>query len=247
MVILSELVSDLNPTCCEARDQVRTGVWLTHGAQGPANLSVNIPEAIQATMGSKSKCFKSPWYDASLPLVNLHSTRNLKEHELRRKVFNKAFSPAALVAYEERITPLSNLFCEQISNFKGKEFDATAWMKYFAFDAMGELGLGESFHMLDKEDNRWVPDLLMAGMADIAQLQVIPWTTPILHRIPFIAGGPRNFIQFVEDQMLARKKKGTQQKQDILGYLLAAYEKSEKSFSDYQWLKGELLHLHVSS
>ena len=205
---------------------------------GPSNLSVNIPEAVQAILGPKSKCTKSPWYDGSLPLVNLHTARDIKTHELRRKDFNKAFSPAALVAYEERVTPLSSLFCDQIATFGGAPVDATAWFKYFAFDAMGELGLGESFHMLEKKDNRWVPDLLMEGMADIAQLQPVPWTTPILHRIPFIAKGPKNFIRFVEDQVAKRKERGAKNP-DILGYLIAAWEKSDKKNIDYQWLRGD--------
>ncbi|KAK3380816.1 cytochrome P450 [Podospora didyma] len=205
---------------------------------GPSNLSVLHPEAVQAVLGSKSRCVKSPWYDASLPLVNLHSTRDLKIHEIRRKAFNKSFSPASLAAFEERITPLSNLFCEQVDSFKGSPFDATAWFKYFAFDVMGELGLGESFHMLERKDNRWVPDLLMAGMADIAQLQPIPWSTPILHRIPFLSGGANNFIQFVMDQVKKRQERGSK-KQDIMGNLLETYEKSDKKDGDYQWLKGD--------
>ncbi|KAK4155412.1 cytochrome P450 [Chaetomidium leptoderma] len=207
---------------------------------GPSNLSVNLAEAVQVVLGPKSKCSKSPWYDSSLPLVNLHTARDLKVHELRRKDFNKAFSPAALVDYEERVTPLSNLFCDQIASFGGAPVNATAWFKYFAFDAMGELGLGESFHMLEKKDNRWVPDLLMAGMADIAQLQPIPWSTPILHRIPFTAEGPRKFIRFIEDQVRQRKERGSsQKKQDILGFLLASWAKSEKKDADYQWLRGD--------
>lgn len=205
---------------------------------GPRNLSVNVPEAVQTILGSGSRCTKSPWYDTSLPLVNLHTSRNLKVHELRRKDFNKAFSPAALVAYEERVTPLSNLFCEQIAAFRGAPVDASTWFKYFAFDAMGELGLGESFHMLEREDNRWIPDLLMAGMADIAQLQPIPWSTPILHRMPFIAQGPRRFIRFVEDQVAKRRERGAT-KPDILDNLLTAYEKSNKKDVDYQWLRGD--------
>ncbi|KAB5536218.1 cytochrome P450 [Coniochaeta sp. 2T2.1] len=208
---------------------------------GPHNLSVNVPEAVQIVLGSKSKCYKSPWYDASLPLVNLHSTRNLKEHERRRKVFNKAFSPAALVAYEERITPLSQLWCDQVSKFRGQPINATAWFKYFAFDAMGELGFGESFHMLDRDDNRWLPDLLMAGMADIAQQQPIPWATPVLHRLPVTAGsrGAMKFISFVEAQVAKRKARGPNGKADILTNLLDTYEKSEKKDQDYQWLRGD--------
>jgi len=205
---------------------------------GPSNLSVNVPEAVQLILGSKSRCFKSPWYDSSLPLVNLHSTRDIKAHELRRKVFNKAFSPAALLAYEERITPLSNRFCEEIARLNGSAFNATEWFKYFAYDAMGEVGLGESFHMLEKPENRWIPDLVMAGMGDIAQLQSIPWSTPLLHRIPFLAGGPKTFIKFIMAQIEARKARGSKQ-QDILSYLLAAYDSSEKKDADYQWLKGD--------
>jgi len=205
---------------------------------GPSNLSVNIPEAVQLVLGSKSKCEKSPWYDTSLPLVNLHSTRDKKVHELRRKVFNRAFSPAALVAYEERITPLSQLFCDQVAKFDGKPFNATRWFKYFAFDAMGEIGLGESFHMLEREDNRHIPGLVMGGMADIAWLQPIPWSTQILHRLPFLAQGPKVFIKFVEDQAAKRRARGATNP-DILANLLDTYEKSAKSFQDYQWLRGD--------
>jgi tryprostatin B 6-hydroxylase len=205
---------------------------------GPSNLSVNVPEAVQLVLGSKSRCVKSPWYDGSLPLVNLHSTRDLREHERRRKVFNKAFSPAALAAYEERITPLSDLWCREVARFGGQPLDATAWFKYFAFDAMGELGFGESFHMIESSENRWVPDLIMRGMADIAQLQPIPWSTPILHRIPFLAGGPRDFIHFVEEQVRKRQERGSH-KPDILANLIETYEKSPKKDQDYQWLRGD--------
>lgn len=162
----------------------------------------------------------------------------MKAHELRRKVFNKAFSPAALLEYDSRVTNHSELFCSQIEKMNGQPFNATAWFKYFAFDCMGELGFGESFHMLESDENRWVPDLLMAGMADIAQLQVIPWSTGVLHRIPFIAGGPKSFIKFVGDQVAKRSQKKVV-KHDILSYLLAAYEMSEKKDPDYQWLRGD--------
>jgi len=123
----------------------------------------------------------------------------LKAHELRRKVFNNAFSPAALLKYDSRIANHSVLFCSQIEKRNGQPFNATAWFQYFAFDCMGELGFSESFHMLESDENRWVPDLLMAGMADIAQLQVIPWSTGVLHRITFVAGGPKSSIKFVGD------------------------------------------------
>ena len=173
---------------------------------GPSNLSVNVPEAVPLIYGPESACEKTPWYDTSLPLVNLHTARDRKVHELRRKVWSRAFSPKALQEYDSRVSTYSELFCRQIRAMNGKPFDASRWFKYFAFDVMGELGFGESFHMLDSDENRWVPDLLEAGMADIAQLMPVPWMTILLHRLPLLAQGPKRFGKFITEQAMKRAK-----------------------------------------
>jgi cytochrome P450 len=176
---------------------------------GPGNLSVNIPEAVQIVLGSESKCTKTPWYEQSLPLVNLHTIRDKKAHERRRKVFSKAFSPQAMRAYEPRVVTLSELLVTQLRKIDGQTFDATRWFKYWAFDVMGELGFGESFHMLEEDTNRWVPDLLENGMAKVGKLTPIPWATPIIRRIPFLSGGPRQFLEFVGGKVKERAAKVT--------------------------------------
>ncbi|PGH15930.1 hypothetical protein AJ79_02097 [Helicocarpus griseus UAMH5409] len=205
---------------------------------GPANLSVNVPEAVQAVLGSDSKCSKTPWYEQSLPLVNLHTMRDKKMHDKRRKVFSKAFSPASLRLYEPRVVQHSELFVQQLAKMGGKPFDATRWCKYWAFDIMGELAFGESFRMITEETNRWVPDLLEAGMANVGKFTPIPWATPIIHRIPFLAKGPKRFLEFVGSKVADRSKKPSE-KADVLQYLLEDYEKTEKKDKDYQLLRGD--------
>ncbi|KAL1850331.1 hypothetical protein Plec18167_007432 [Paecilomyces lecythidis] len=205
---------------------------------GPSNLSINVPEAVQLVYGAESPCEKNEWYDTSLPLVNLHTVRDKKIHEARRKVWARAFSPKALNEYDERIAEYSERFCRQIANYKGQPFDATRWFKFYAWDVMGELGFGESFHMLEDDKNRWVPDLLEEGMADIAWLQVVPWATILLHRLPFTADGPKKFAGFIIEQAM-RRQKNPPTKPDILRYLVEDYNKSQKRDIDFQWFRGD--------
>lgn len=127
-------------------------------------------------------------------------------HEKRRKVFSKAFSPAALRDYEGRVIEHAELLTSQLARMQGKPFDATAWFKYFAFDVMGELGFGETFGMLSNEENRWLPDLLERGMANVGWLTPIPWFTQIFIRLPFVAEGPRKFIEYVGGKVEVRAK-----------------------------------------
>lgn len=98
---------------------------------GPNNLSVNDPSAIQIVLSNESKCKKTSWYDRSLPLVNLHTCRDKKVHDARRRVFSKAFTPAALRDYEDRVVVHCDEWIRQMDKLSGKPFDASAWLKYF--------------------------------------------------------------------------------------------------------------------
>jgi tryprostatin B 6-hydroxylase len=82
-------------------------------------------------LSNESKCIKSPWYERSLPLVNLHTVRDKAAHDNRRKVFSKAFSPGALQDYENRVIVHCEEFVRQMSRMAGKSFDASEWCKYF--------------------------------------------------------------------------------------------------------------------
>lgn len=170
--------------------------------------------------------------------MNLHTVRDKKLHEQRRKVWARAFSPKALVEYDARIAEYSDLLCRQVATLKGKPFDATRLFKYFAWDVMGELGFGKGFDMLDKEINRWVPDILEDGMANIAQLQVVPWLSILLHSLPFGPKGPRKFAAFFTEQAVRRIEQ-TPTKPDVLRDLVEHYKNGPKRESDFQWLRGD--------
>ncbi|KAL3436403.1 cytochrome P450 [Aspergillus tetrazonus] len=206
---------------------------------GPANLSVSDPAAIPLVLSDRATCVKGPWYDRSLPLVNLHTVRDKRVHDARRKVFTKAFTPSALREYEERVAVHCEEFVRQMTRLSGKPFDASEWFKYFAFDVMGDLGLGREFHMMTSETNRWIPALLETSMAHVGPTSPVPWMAPILHNLPWAGRGARAWLEFVGSQVKERTQKKSDRRDQILSHLVEAYDQSEKKDIDYQWLRGD--------
>ncbi|KAB5546803.1 cytochrome P450 [Coniochaeta sp. 2T2.1] len=205
---------------------------------GPGNLSVSDPNAIRVVLANESKCTKSPWYDKSLPVVNLHTVRDQKKHDNRRKVFSKAFSPSAMKDYDTRVVVHCEEFVRQMRRLAGQPFDASAWLKYFAFDVMGDLGLGKEFHMMTSEKNRWIPDLLETSMGTVGITTPIPWVAPILRKIPGAGKHAKAWLDFVGSQVQERVEKQVD-RPDILSHLVAAFNESNKTKDDYQWLRGD--------
>ncbi|KAK4041875.1 cytochrome P450 [Parachaetomium inaequale] len=205
---------------------------------GPSNLSISDVNAVRVVLSNESKCIKSPWYERSLPLVNLHTVRDKRAHDNRRKVFSKAFSPSALQDYENRVVVHCEEFIKQMTRMAGQPFDASEWCKYFAFDVMGDLGLGKEFHMMTSEQNRWIPTLLETSMADVGPTTPVPWLGPMLHKLPKAGHHSRAWLEFVGSQVRERVEKQVE-RPDILSHLVAAYNESEKKDVDYQWLRGD--------
>lgn len=87
---------------------------------GPNDISVADPEAVHIVHGPHTTCRKAPWYDGDYPYYSLFSTRDRREHGLRRRVWAPAFSDKALRGYESRIEVYNNQLVEQIEARLGK-------------------------------------------------------------------------------------------------------------------------------
>lgn len=69
---------------------------------------------------------------------------------------------------------------------------------------MGDLGLGKSFNMMTRTENRWIPDLLETSMEEVGPTSPVPWLAPILHRLPKAGKGARQWLEFVGSQVQER-------------------------------------------
>jgi cytochrome P450 len=135
---------------------------------GPAELSVNHPDAISAIHSSKSSCIKSPWYDILQPHRSVFGTRDRAEHQHRRRVWDHAFRPSgkwrdtnlgpllplysltlpcgsclALKEYEPSLRACVNQLADKVSNraASGTPVNMTLWFGCLMFDVRGSAWL----------------------------------------------------------------------------------------------------------
>jgi tryprostatin B 6-hydroxylase len=59
---------------------------------GPSEIAIFHPDAVPLILGPRSKCSKSPWYDVTLPMVSMHSTRDKAAHDRRRRIWDRGFN-----------------------------------------------------------------------------------------------------------------------------------------------------------
>lgn len=60
--------------------------------EGPTEITVFAPEVKWAVDGPTNQCNKAVWYDILLPLIALNTTRSKKEHDQRRRTWDRAFT-----------------------------------------------------------------------------------------------------------------------------------------------------------
>lgn len=74
-------------------------IILTAHFQGPREISIIRPSAVQAFFGFQSECRKSTWYSqvtADQKKTNLATIRDHDYHRLRRKPWDRAFGPKGM-------------------------------------------------------------------------------------------------------------------------------------------------------
>lgn len=92
----------------------------------PNELSFRSVESLPEIHGGKStKIAKGPWYDGipDQPGTSMASERSLAEHKLRRRTWERGFSPKALTGYESRIVKHVNVLSKQLSARAGGKTD----------------------------------------------------------------------------------------------------------------------------
>jgi hypothetical protein len=69
--------------------------------EGPSEITVFTPEVKWAVDGPTNQCNKAVWYDILLPLIALNTTRSKKEHDQRRRTWDRAFTLKGLAPHSQ--------------------------------------------------------------------------------------------------------------------------------------------------
>ena len=162
---------------------------------GPSNISTIHPKAITAIYGRGSPCIKGEWYSLMDPLTSMHTTRDRKFHDERRRIWSNAFNPMVIRNYEKRINRYQDQLIDYLSARDGQTLEVREVVNLYAFDVMGDLAFGASFRMLEKGDTHWAIRIMQEGTKPVG-LQLPDWLVRLLLITP---GAMKDFYRFVRD------------------------------------------------
>ncbi len=94
-------------------------------------------------------------YGSGYDSLCIGSERNPQSHARMKKSLTNAFSTKALLGQEEIIQRCVDGFVDKIGHANGREngINVTDWHEMVAFDILGEMAFGETFHCIE---NGWV-------------------------------------------------------------------------------------------
>lgn len=164
---------------------------------GSSDLSITHPKAVQAIYGPQSRCTKADWYDLTLPMVSMQTTRNRALHDQRRRIWSRAFGEKSMRGYEQRIRVFQDQLFRKIGSatLQKTPINVTELFNLYTFDVMGDLAFGGGFGMLKTNKLHWAVRLVGEAMAPMG-LMLPTWMFRLLIAIPFATRGWWGFIRY---------------------------------------------------
>jgi cytochrome P450 len=183
--------------------------WLsTYGdivRTGPNELICTRPEILPVL----AKAAKGTWYNIGNRNTSLQLERNKETHSIRRRVWDRAFTPAAIASYLPRIAHYRSGLLSALAG--NTEKNITAWLSYYAFDVMGALTYGSDFGMLEKggkDNSDYFLTMTHASMRSVGLLAHIPWVMLLLESLGAAGDTHMKFLAWCEELVEQRKKRG---------------------------------------
>ncbi|OAK99635.1 cytochrome P450 [Phaeosphaeriaceae sp. SRC1lsM3a] len=203
---------------------------------GPREVSILRKEAILLLYGPNSECLKSTWYGQTgndPKKCSIHMTRDINDHRLRRRAWDRGFSIKAISTYEPRIKAKADLFKTQLSKSEGKPMDMSSWSMFFSFDVMGDVGFGKDFNNLVSGVEHPAIKGVHSHMTMLGIMSTVPWLLNILGSIPGAAAGYSDFFSFCAGQIREKHKMWDREQypQDVISWLLKAVKERDVSAS----------------
>ncbi|KAH8806836.1 cytochrome P450, partial [Flagelloscypha sp. PMI_526] len=214
------------------------GMWGDFSFLGPRELSINNAAAIPLLYGPQSKCMKGPWYAMSSTNsadCSVHLTQDVEDHRLRRRAWDRGFSVSALNTFTPRIISKTNSLISQLKTqtmdgTQSKVLDLNKWIIFFAFDVMGDIGLGKDLRSIETGVGHPVLLGLHETLKYIGLLGYVPWFMRMLVVTMSYLSGYNAFLDYSKSQLIKKEEVNrSSQPTDILSWLLKAKYDNDKT------------------
>ncbi|KAI1412243.1 cytochrome P450 [Hypoxylon sp. FL1857] len=217
---------------------------------GPEELTIIDAAVPLAVDGPGNECTKAVWYDFLLPEIALNTTRSIKEHNSRRRLWDRSFSTKALAIYEERVVEYAEVLASQIEKLaqQGAPVNVSDWFYWFTFDVMGEFAFARSFGMLRDEKWHFAVRLLRKAMSLLGPFSPVPWIAQIAFYITpwmYVVRDWLAMMQWCRDRMGERiQAKVT--RPDVSHWLIDASLQKGSLEADREWLNGDAVTIIIA-
>lgn len=222
-------LSNLYMTMLDVRGQIFCETRKLHDLYGdivrvgPSELSIRKMSAIKTIHSGSSPCIKGPWYDMLRPEDGLNSTRDKKEHSLRRKAWDKAFGGKALRDYESRVAHYTAQLVDVIDESQGQAVNASNLFVFYGFDVMGEIGFGRSFSILSDGVLPEAIGMARNFMALIGAYRRLLWQSRVLIAVPALSQALRAFNRWISRHIAAMEQSASD-RPTIFSSVMSDYE-----------------------
>ena len=152
---------------------------------GPNRLSSNTAEGLQKIYGTLCNTRKATYYNTFSHVFKGDSSNTIIDpvkHGRKKRVVTQALSERSIAAMEEHVLNNVRRFWRLMGSGDDGETqqgwsspkDMTRWAGYLTFDIMGDICFSHSFEMLEKDDNRYILDVLPRGVQGLNIVGVLP-------------------------------------------------------------------------
>jgi cytochrome P450 len=115
--------------------------------------------------------------------------RDISEHAVRRRVWDRAFTPSAVKSYDPLLRNRIDQLMSQLSTRLGRPIDIAEWLGFLSIDFMGDFAYGGAFDLLqDGQDRNGYHDIMGSFVSMLELLGAIPWIKPLALRLPKNSG-----------------------------------------------------------
>ncbi|KAK9446818.1 cytochrome P450 family protein [Limtongia smithiae] len=211
----------------------------------PGEYSLAGQEAMKTIYASGNDFIKSNWYRSSVPgtATSLFTERDEKWHGILRRKYANSYSVTALLEQEQYVDSTTEYFKQRLHEFvhDEKSVDFGQWLKYYAFDVIGEITFAKRLGFL--EGGRDINGILKAldTYFVYASLVGVYWE---IHRFTIkimslmSSGGPAVMAFAQEEMELRLNKTGDTGRRDFLSRFVAQHKQNPTLFTQEEVKRG---------
>jgi cytochrome P450 len=195
---------------------------------------------IYCYMGGRTPFIKGGYYTAldRGKFPSIVSTIDPAEHSRMRKLISHAFSARSLGEQEELVHNHVDQLVTQLQKTSQEGDDIMKWFNYTTFDIIGDLGFGESFGCLEKDNYHfWVKNVLATTriLAHLGALSRFPFRK-LLNMCFLPAGSVKGSLEHLKHtrEKVMRRINSKSQRPDFFTRILEAKEAQNITIDELQ-------------